>query len=121
MASNPNLAIGAIGDVDKSRKFLKEMSPLDVEIEEARRDQERAMQAAMRRAKTQTITHALESDKEEWRDLVQRLDQELEKVDAQAERDAQLRAWATFFQIVSLSASLIQEITESEVPCRYAP
>ena len=79
-------------------------------------DLRQAWEDAKRRADTQAMRAMLEADRQAWRRLSQRLDEELARVIAQAERDAPLQAWITFLQLVSLSASLAQQIVSESTP-----
>ena len=74
----------------------------------------RATQDHDRRAKTLATRAMLVEDARKWGTLVEQLDRDLEEARKQAERDAQIRAWATFIQIAAVAVDLAYHSIASE-------
>ena len=74
----------------------------------------RATQDHDRRAKTLATRANLVEDAGKWDVLVGQLDRDLDETMKQAERDAQLQAWATFFQIAAVAVDLAYQLSASE-------
>ena len=66
----------------------------------------------MRQKRVDELGQLLARDRKKWQDLRQQLDRELadviEQANEHAQRDAAIRSWITFFQLVGLGASIAQ-------------
>ncbi|MGQ4810490.1 hypothetical protein NKDENANG_03961 [Candidatus Entotheonellaceae bacterium PAL068K] len=102
-------------DTDAYDRSLTKNPPLDLNPKAVEEAQQR-LEDHNRRAETESLVAPLAADRQQWQEhraeldkRLQQLNAELNDAIAQARRDAKIRGWATFFQLVALGAAWAQQ------------
>ena len=95
-------------DTNAYDESLTKNPPSDLNPKAAREAQQ-TLEDHHRRAETESLVAPLAADRQQWQERRAELDKRLQQLNAelndaiaQAKRDAKIRGWATFFQLIAL-------------------